>query len=278
MKNAKVLTLILIISAIFTINGCTSVSVNAGEEAVMISKPLLFGHGEVYQTPVSTGRTWAAFTTSYVIYNIMPVNRKEHFENLITNDNTPIMFDANLTLQIISGETPKLHQKFGTHWFENNIQPTLREAIRDKACTFKMFDLAGKREVLIQVVDYTIDALNKHISKIGLPVKVIGLTISQVTPPPQVLEETQRTAAQNQSILTQEARAMAELSRKQAEINKADADLAYQKHMGMTIPQYLSLRQLEIQKEQVELVKDNKNVTVIFGGGQSGVPITYPVK
>ena len=45
--------------------------------------------------------------------------------------------------------------------------------------------------------------------------------------------------------------------------------------MNMTVDQYLHLRQLEIEKEKVELIKDNKNATVIFG---QSIPLTYPVK
>ena len=61
---------------------------------------------------------------------------------------------------------------------------------------------------------------------------------------------------------------------KQAEINKAIADRAYQTQMGMSVDEYIHMRQLEIEKEKVELIKDNKNVTIIFGGLQP----TYPVK
>jgi len=81
----------------------------------------------------------------------------------------------------------------------------------------------------------------------------------------QVLTETKLTAAQNQSILTQNARADAETARKQAEVNKAIADKAYKNEMGMTVSEYLNLRHLEIEKEKVELIKDNKNISIIFG-------------
>lgn len=36
------------------------------------------------------------------------------------------------------------------------------------------------------------------------------------------------------------------------------------------------LRQLEIEKEKIELIKDHKNVTIIFG--QGNVPTTIPIK
>ena len=52
--------------------------------------------------------------------------------------------------------------------------------------------------------------------------------------------------------------------------------MAYQNQMKMTIAEYLHLRQLEIEKEKVELIKDHKNVSIIFGA--NNLPITYPVK
>ena len=109
----------------------------------------------------------------------------------------------------------------------------------------------------------------------NMPVSVLQVTIGAVTPPAEVLEETRRTAAQNQSKLTQEARANAELARKQAEINKAIADQSYQKQMSMTMGDYLKLRGLEIEKEKIELIRDKQNVSIIFG---SSVQPTYEVK
>ena len=44
----------------------------------------------------------------------------------------------------------------------------------------------------------------------------------------------------------------------------------------MTITQYLSLRQLEIEKEKIELIKDKKDITIIFG--QGSIPTTMPIK
>ena len=35
--------------------------------------------------------------------------------------------------------------------------------------------------------------------------------------------------------------------------------------MGMSTSEYLELRQLEIEKEKVELIKDKQNVSIIFG-------------
>jgi regulator of protease activity HflC (stomatin/prohibitin superfamily) len=137
-----------------------------------------------------------------------------------------------------------------------------------------MFELAGNREVLKEIETYVTDTVKSYIKNLGLPVTVLQVTNGACTPPPEVLEETRRTASQNQSSLTQIARAKSELERKQAEINKAIADNAYRSQMGMTIDQYLHLRALEIEKEKVELVKEKQNVSIIMG---QGIVPTFPV-
>jgi len=38
--------------------GCGTVKPNAGEEAVLVMQPWLFGHGGVDPTPVKTGLVW----------------------------------------------------------------------------------------------------------------------------------------------------------------------------------------------------------------------------
>jgi len=89
-----------------------------------------------------------------------------------------------------------------------------------------------------------------------------------------VLEETARTAAQEQRTKTEVARARAELSRADAERNKALADKAYASAFGLNPDQFLTYRSLEIQKEMVEVVKTKDKVSVIIGaGGASAMPV-----
>ena len=274
MKQKKfiffVFTAIILVTA-FT--SCYRVQPDPGEESVLVYKPYIFGHGGVDPTPVSTGAQWCVFTTDHKEFPITPITITEEFTNMIPSDNTPVSFSAYLKCQIRKGETPTLYQDFGAEWYTHNLQATFRTMVRDKASAFKMFDLAGKREISSLLEKDIYKDISEYAKKIKLPVDIMQVSIGAVTPPEQVLTETKNTAAQNQSILTQKARADAELSRKQAEINKAIADMAYQNQMKMTISEYLHLRQLEIEKEKVELIKDNKNVSIIFGGLQP----TYPV-
>ncbi len=193
---------------------------------------------------------------------------------MIPSDNTPVSFSAYLKIQIKKGETPVLYKNFGEKWYENSLQASFRTLVREKACVYKMFDLASKREISAQLEVDILKLMQEYSKKINLPVEIMQVSVGAITPPEQVLTETKNTAAQNQSILTQNARADAEFSRKKAEVNKAIADKAYQNEMQMTVDQYLHLRQLEIEKEKVELIKDNPKTTIIFGGLQA----SYPVK
>jgi regulator of protease activity HflC (stomatin/prohibitin superfamily) len=254
---------------------CHSVAPNGDQEAVLVMKPWIFGHGGVHKDAVSSGRAWLALSTDYVKFTITPTTYTESFDDMMTDDNTPVDFAAYLKLQIKKGETPVLLEKFGEKWYENSVAPTFRTMVRDKASMFKMFSLTSDREVLASIQKEVKDKITDYCNKIGLPVTVMEVTIGKVTPPEEVLEETRRTAAQNQSKLTQDARAAAEISRKQAEINKAIADKAYQTQMNMTTFEYLELRKLEIEKEKVELVRDKQNVTIVMG---QGLQPTIPIK
>ncbi len=234
---------------------------------------MFFGHGGVDDDAISAGATWCAMTTDHKEFPITPITITEDFVNMIPSDNTPVSFSAYLKVQIQKGNTPELLKNFSADWYAHSLQASFRTMVRDKASAFKMFDLASKREISAQLERDIFKDISEYAKKINLPVDLLQVSIGAITPPEQVLTETKLTAAQNQSVLTQNARATAELSRKQAEVNKAIADNAYKDQMNMTVAEYLSLRHLEIEKEKVELIKDNKNISIIFGNANPVLPI-----
>jgi regulator of protease activity HflC (stomatin/prohibitin superfamily) len=256
---------ILICAALFVLTSCSYVGVNGDEEAVLIEKPLLFGHGGVDETPVSSGKIAVALTTEEVKFKIVPNAYAEAFENLISDDNVPLDFETHLTLVIRKGCTPTLYKNFGTGWYENNVSPKFRSMVRDIVSSYKMQELISSREVLSKIDEKLYTGIEAYCKKINLPIDIIQVTIGAATPPAEVLEETQKTAAQNQSILTQGARKNAEDARKDAEVSKALADQAYRQTMQMTMGEYLSLRALEIEKEKLEVARGSKNITVVMG-------------
>jgi len=276
MRKIRLLFLALVLALSFS--SCYRVQPDAGQESVLIYKPFLFGHGGVDKDPVSAGATWCVFTTDHKEFWITPITVTEDFVNMIPSDNTPVSFSAYLKLQILKGRTPELYEKFSDEWYKHSLQATFRTMVRDKACAFKMFDLASKREISAQLERDIFKDIVEYSKKLNIPVEILQVSIGAITPPEQVLTETKLTAAQNQSILTQDARANAETARKQAEVNKAIADKAYKTEMGMTVGEYLSLRHLEIEKEKVELIKDNKNISIIFGNASPVYPVNGGAK
>ena len=262
MKTLKYILLL----AFLILAGC-SVSPEGDEEAVLLKQPWIFGHGGVDQDAVMPGLVWVAPTTSAILFKVTPLTITEPFDDMISDDNIPVDFNAYLKLQIVKGMTPKLYEKFGQNWYAMSIKETFRTMIRDKTSSYKMFDLAGNRQVLAEIQTEVYTQISQYCKELDLPVNVLQVVIGAVTPPQEVLEETKRTAAQNQSILTQEARSKAEVSRKSAEVNKAIADKAYQVQMNMSIQEYLQLRGLEIEKEKIELVREKQNVSIILGQG-----------
>lgn len=259
-----------------TMPSCSSVSPNGDEEAVLIKKPWFFGHGGVSNDPVTSGLEWCAISTDNVKFKITPIRFDEEFPNLATKGNNFLQnLSVYVTLKIKKGKTPELYEGFGEKWYESNLQAPIRTIIRDKASSHSIFEISSNREVLAKMEAFIKEQTITLITKKQMPVDVEDVSIGEVKPPQDIIDETNKTAAQYQAKVTQDARADAELSRKQAEQNKADSDKAYQEKMNMTVDQYMHMRQLEISKEQVELIKNNPKVTMIFG---NSVPMTYPVK
>ena len=86
--------------------GCNGVVPNAGQEAVLIHKPWIFGHGGVDPTPVKAGRSWVAVTTQAVYVDMVPQQHGIHFDDLMSSDGVPLDFDAVVRLQVTDSVKP----------------------------------------------------------------------------------------------------------------------------------------------------------------------------
>ena len=262
---------LIIITAIImlTNTACTPSKVAGGEEAVMIKKPYIFGSGGVDSTPIKTGLTWTALSTEVVRYDIKPIKYKESFIDLTASDNVAIDFDSYLTLMVIAGETPKLHEFSGVNWYSNKVQDFYRQVVRNEFRTRSSIDLRTNPAVITETQTIIYSKLQAYINKIDLPVKVIKVVTGKVIPPNEVLKEAERTAAQKQKKQTQTTRAETELIRAIAEKNAALADKAYANEFNMTTDQFLRNKQLDIMLKAVEtgevsLIMNASNAQPIF--------------
>src|SRR6185436_7865514 len=99
------------ILSVAVLSACSTVQPDAGHEAVLVRKPLIFGSGGVDPTPVKTGLKYVAFTTQGVDVNMQPRRIDSEFTDLMTSDGVPIDFHAVLTVQVT--DSVKLVRDFG---------------------------------------------------------------------------------------------------------------------------------------------------------------------
>jgi len=273
MKNKTVTFLTVVLIAV--IFGCSREAVDANEEGVFIKKPYFFGKGGVSDQPLLQGSEWKVFSTDFVKFIMSPVQYEEPFEDLVAKDNNLVNTNAYLTLQIELGRTPELLRKFGENWYKNNVQETFRKITRDKLCEYGMFELTTNRQVYTDINADIDKSLREYFADRGLPVAIKSVVISRAQPSKGVLEEIDRTGVQMQAELTQNKRIKMEQAREEAELARAKADKAYMREMSLSADQFISLRALEIEKEKVEMLKNNPSVKV---EAFLGYPNFYKVK
>ena len=274
--NLKSILVLLLIA--MTITSCSVASVDADEELVFVKKPIFFGKGGVEKEPLTSGSEWRWFSTDEVKFKVSPTQYEEKFQDIFTADNTPIDLSANILLQIKKGETPVLLEGFGEDWYKNNIQTQFIKYVRDEISKYPMKELTSKREIYDSVEKVVLDKVQNIIDTKKIPVNVLSVIVNRAVPKDDVMDELARTAMQIQAQETQEQRAKTEIAREQAEIKRAQADKAYQMQTNLTADQYIRLRQIEIEKEKVEMIKNKNNVQIhmIMGNGDA-TPI-YPIK
>lgn len=268
MKKIKFIVLSLGLALLSA--SCTRVTVNGDEEAVLIKKPYIFGHGGVDETPVESGSQNVAISTDFVTYKITPINYEETFDNLASVDNTPLDFETHLTLKVRRGLTPVLHKNFGKDWYINSVAQVFRALVRSKTSIYQAQRLISDKTITDKIDAEITDKLKHYLDSMQIPVDIVNVNIGKAIPPDAVIAETEQTAAQKQSILTQEARKNAEDSRRAAEESKAIADNAYMNKMGFTNQEFIEMCRLDVTRETIRMVKDKNNANVIFTTNTDG--------
>lgn len=251
-RRMKKVLLAVAVTLAIGVTACTPSKVDGGVEGVLTKQPYIFGSGGVDPTPIKTGLTWTALSTKVDRYNTKPVRYTENFIDLTASDNVAIDFDSYLTLKIISGKTPKLHELSGKNWYVNKVQDYYRQAVRNELRTRSSIDLRTNPQVITETQTIILDIMQKYIAEIELPVKVVKVVTGKVIPPNELLKEAAKTAAEKQKIKTQEARILTEEKRALAETNAALADKAYADEFNMNTEQFLRNKQLDIMAMAVE--------------------------
>jgi regulator of protease activity HflC (stomatin/prohibitin superfamily) len=251
-------------------SGCVLPAIDAGHEGVLVQKPIFLGHGGVDPVPVTTGRALVAFTTEVVDVDIRPIQYSEHFD-IISAENAPVSFDAFLIANVVEGRSPELVSRFGPNWYVNNVKEAFRTMVREEVQKYELFRLTTDpttRAKLQEAIGQ--EVRTKIFEKQNIPVRLNRVVIGSILPPKGVLEQTAQTIIQEQRRITMVEFQKAEEAREKAEKQRGIADRAYRESLGLTAPEFVDLRRIEVQKEIVSHAP-NSNLTIIMGMEKIGI-------
>jgi hypothetical protein len=257
--------------AMLALSSCNLARVDADEEGVFVKKPWFFGRGGVSDDVLTQGTSWKVLSTDFITYKNVPVKYEEKFDDVMSDDNTPVDLQAYVILRVNKGKSGALHQNYGQSWYENNIRETFRKSIRDRVSTWPMYDLTSNREVCERIENEVSALMNEYFGRLNadkeFPVSIMNIVMDRARPNQEVMEEINKTASQIQAKQTQIKQREMEAEREKTEKQRAKADKAYQQEMALTAEQFIMLRGLEMEMQKVEMVrgKQNVNVDVMFG-------------
>lgn len=248
-------------------SGCAAIE--AGHEGVLIVQPFFFGHGGVDEVPAKTGRVWIAPTTKVQEVDIRPVQYSEHFD-IISAENAPVSFDAFLIANVIEGRSPELIGRYGSNWYQNNVKEAFRTFVREEVQKYPLFQLTTDPTTRTKLQDAIArEVQNKLIEKQNLPIRLNRVVVGSILPPKGVVEQTTQTIVQEQRKITMVEFQKAEEAREKAERQRGIADRAYRESLGLTAPEFVDLRRIEVQKEIVQ--HSPSALTVIMGLERVGI-------
>lgn len=226
---------------------CSSVTPDAGHEAVLIRKPMLFGHGGVDDTTVKPGRTYVAWTTQAVDVNMQPLTYHLNIDDMMTRDGVPLDFNATIRLRVV--DAVKLVAGFGPEWYKNNVEQPFFMAIRDAVKKRGMNEVAIDATAADAIDNEVTAAMTAYLRDKQIPAQLIDVTVGKANPPDAVKSQRIETAHQEQRINTEKQTTLAEQQRKLAEQARAEADNAYRVSMQLNPEQFLQLESIKAMRD-----------------------------
>ena len=256
---------LIVALALLSLTGCTMTTPDAGEESVLIEKPMIFGHGGVDPEPVRTGRAFLAITTDHIIVNMQPRVYEVKFDDLMTSDGVPLSFDSKIRVQIT--DSVMLVKGFGPYWYENNLQPAFSNLVRQAVRKHGMNETAISTVAVDAIDQEVFIGMQAYVEKIKIPIRLLNVIVGKANPPDSIKNQRVETAAQEQRQQTEVQRTLAEDARKNAETARAVADNAYRQSLGLSPEQFVQLENINMQHD----VCMKGSCTFILGG--PGSPI-----
>lgn len=259
----------IVCAAMILGGGVGCVAIEAGHEGVLVEQPFFFGHGGVDAVPATTGRVNVAPTTRVIDVDVRPIQYSEHFD-IISAENAPVSFDAFMIANVVEGRSPELISRFGPNWYQNNVKEAFRTFVREEVQKYPLFQLTTDPTTRAKLQDAIArEVQTKLIDKQNIPVRLNRVVVGSILPPKGVVEQTTQTIIQEQRKITMIEFQKAEEAREKAERQRGIADRAYRESLGLTAPEFVDLRRIEVQKEIVQ--HSPSALTVIMGLERVGI-------
>lgn len=265
----KFFSFLILVGTLITSSICSCACVNPeyNEEVAFQKTPIMFGNTEVDPAPAHSF-TCYAWTTVAVYFPILPQKVEYNFNDLLSNDNTPLDVKIYLIYQIQKGKSPILLKNYGMDWYNTFIRPYFNNKVRESVSTYSPFDLMSNREVIANFDTNLQKAMNDYIKSLSktqgeCPIVITQVVTDRVMPNAEQLHEMNKTAAAIQAKQTQEKRVEMENARAKAENARAIADKAYMNAMNLSPSQFIQLRQWEVIEK-----KNGANIDVLVGGSE----------
>ena len=257
---------LLAMIATVSLTSCDICTVDGGEEGVFIKQPWFWGQGGVETTPLTQGSEWKVWSTDYVKYSIVNTKYSVSFDDIATDEATPLDIDAHIFLKIVATKSPILHMNYGSNWYENNIKDIFSKHVRNFVSMYNMRTLISERACYDEIESIIKNDMTAYIAELSktkeFPVEVVNVVIDKAKPNDNVREELNNTAIYMQQKQSEIMKQDMQKERRQTEHLRALADKEYQLTMGFTPTQFIALRGLELENQKIEMIKNKQNVNV----------------
>jgi regulator of protease activity HflC (stomatin/prohibitin superfamily) len=181
-----------------------------------------------------------------------------------------VSFDAFMIANVVEGRSPELISRYGPSWYQNNVKEAFRTFVREEVQKYPLFQLTTDPTTRTKLQDAIArEVQSKLIEKQTIPIRLNRVVVGSILPPKGVVEQTTQTIIQEQRKITMVEFQKAEEAREKAEKQRGIADRAYRESLGLTAPEFVDLRRIEVQKEIVQ--HSPSALTVIMGLERFGI-------
>ena len=270
---SKLFKLSVVALVAMTLASCSLAKVEGDEVGVFVKKPWFFGSGGVEVTPLLEGSEWMVASTDLIVYKSVIEKYSETFDDIASDDGTPLDMTAHVFIRVIPEKAPILHKNYGQDWYDNNIKEVFRERVRNFISTYNMRSLISEREIYDTVKVDIMKDLKGYVDfcsqRKEFPIEITNVIVDKAKPNEGVLEELNNTAIYMQQSQTESMKQEMQKQRDKTEYLRAIADKRYQQTMNLSADQFIKLKALDVELQKIDMVKNKPNVNIDVMMGSS---------